>query len=134
MSSLFLLTFLTTIVLLCLCSPVVRRSVMAGDDTLDAHEAGIALVATRNPFRETGPPRATRKSVLFADAQHRCRLAHASAEVPQLYANHGTSHLINPRVLGPPGCGWVDLLEENNIIEFNLSHYLTTFFEIQLPS
>ena len=47
MSSLFVLTFLTALVLLCLCSPAVRRAILAGDDTLDAHEAGIAVVALR---------------------------------------------------------------------------------------
>ena len=47
MSHMFLLTFFSAIILLCLFSPAVRRSIMAGDDMLDAHEAGLALVAFR---------------------------------------------------------------------------------------
>ncbi|KIJ70448.1 hypothetical protein HYDPIDRAFT_122277 [Hydnomerulius pinastri MD-312] len=38
---------------------------MAGDDTLDAHEAGLALVAYRNPFRETGPPVCMAKLIML---------------------------------------------------------------------
>ncbi|KAH7914377.1 hypothetical protein BJ138DRAFT_1170606 [Hygrophoropsis aurantiaca] len=65
MFSMFLVTFLSAIVLLCLFSPSVRRSIMAGDDTLDAHESGLALVATRNPFRESGPPACMAKLIML---------------------------------------------------------------------
>ncbi|EGO01599.1 hypothetical protein SERLA73DRAFT_70769 [Serpula lacrymans var. lacrymans S7.3] len=38
---------------------------MTGDDVLDAHESGIALVASRNPFRETGPPACMAKLIML---------------------------------------------------------------------
>ncbi|EIW82498.1 hypothetical protein CONPUDRAFT_103737 [Coniophora puteana RWD-64-598 SS2] len=65
MFPLFAVTFLTAIILLCLFSPTVRRSIIAGDDTLDAHESGLALVASRNPFRETGPPVCMAKLIML---------------------------------------------------------------------
>lgn len=40
-------SFLSAFLLLCLLSPAVRKSLMEGSDTLDAHEAGLALVASR---------------------------------------------------------------------------------------
>lgn len=43
----FLISFLSAFLLLCLFSPAVRKSIMEGNDTLDAHEAGLALVALR---------------------------------------------------------------------------------------
>ncbi|KAH7888043.1 hypothetical protein F5I97DRAFT_945032 [Phlebopus sp. FC_14] len=65
MFPMFIVTFLTAIILLCLFSPVVRRSIMAADDVLDAHEAGLLLVASRNPFRETGPPACMAKLIML---------------------------------------------------------------------
>ncbi|KIN95694.1 hypothetical protein M404DRAFT_1007296 [Pisolithus tinctorius Marx 270] len=65
MFSMCLFTLLTTIVLLFLCSPAVRKSLIAGDDTLDAHEAGIVFVASRNPIRETGPPACMAKLIML---------------------------------------------------------------------
>ncbi|OAX43054.1 hypothetical protein K503DRAFT_681959 [Rhizopogon vinicolor AM-OR11-026] len=65
MSHMFLLTFFSAVILLCLFSPAVRRSIMAGDDMLDAHEAGLALVAFRNPVRETGPPACMAKLIML---------------------------------------------------------------------
>ncbi|KAG6833850.1 hypothetical protein H0H87_011784 [Tephrocybe sp. NHM501043] len=38
---------------------------MAADDSLDAHEAGLAVVASRNPFRESGPPANMAKLILL---------------------------------------------------------------------
>ncbi|KAJ7507437.1 hypothetical protein B0H11DRAFT_1967034 [Mycena galericulata] len=40
-------------------------SVLAVDDGLDAHEAGLAVVAARNPFREQGPPANMAKLILL---------------------------------------------------------------------
>ncbi|KAG0699867.1 hypothetical protein DFH29DRAFT_28501 [Suillus ampliporus] len=65
MFSMFLVTFLSAVILLCLFSPAVRRSIMAGDDILDAHESGLALVASRNPFRESGPPVCMAKLIML---------------------------------------------------------------------
>ncbi|KAF8414468.1 hypothetical protein L210DRAFT_3386566 [Boletus edulis BED1] len=38
---------------------------MEGSDALDAHEAGLALVASRNPVRETGPPACMAKLIML---------------------------------------------------------------------
>jgi len=38
---------------------------MIVDETLDAHEAGFTVVASRNPFRETGPPANMAKLILL---------------------------------------------------------------------
>ncbi|KAG1773878.1 hypothetical protein P692DRAFT_20793690 [Suillus brevipes Sb2] len=65
MFSMFFVTFFSAIILLCLFSPVVRRSIMAGDDLLDAHESGLVLVASRNPFRESGPPACMAKLIML---------------------------------------------------------------------
>ncbi|KAJ7937362.1 hypothetical protein B0H13DRAFT_1945570 [Mycena leptocephala] len=40
-------------------------SVLAVDEGLDAHEAGLAVVAARNPFREQGPPANMAKLILL---------------------------------------------------------------------
>ncbi|KAK2466423.1 hypothetical protein APHAL10511_002065 [Amanita phalloides] len=45
--------------------PAVWRSLMIVDEALDAHEAGVTLVASRNPFRETGPPANMAKLILL---------------------------------------------------------------------
>jgi len=43
---------------------------MAVDDTLDAHEAGLALVATRKPFRESGPPQNMAQLIMLRHKMH----------------------------------------------------------------
>ncbi|KAJ7162547.1 hypothetical protein C8R43DRAFT_1123249 [Mycena crocata] len=40
-------------------------SVLADGECLDAHEAGLAVVAARNPFREQGPPANMAKLILL---------------------------------------------------------------------
>ncbi|KAJ6516219.1 hypothetical protein C8R45DRAFT_920024 [Mycena sanguinolenta] len=40
-------------------------SVLAVDEGLDSHEAGLAVVAARNPFREKGPPANMAKLILL---------------------------------------------------------------------
>jgi hypothetical protein len=47
MLALLLVSLISAFVLLCLFVPSVRMSIMAVDDSLDAHEAGLALVAAR---------------------------------------------------------------------------------------
>ncbi|KAM6495649.1 hypothetical protein JOM56_008355 [Amanita muscaria] len=55
----------TALVFVHLFLPVLWRSLVVVDETLDAHEAGLALVASRNPFRETGPPANMAKLILL---------------------------------------------------------------------
>ncbi|KAH9482946.1 hypothetical protein JR316_0005046 [Psilocybe cubensis] len=45
--------------------PALWMSIMSVDESLDAHESGLALVASRNPFRETGPPANMAKLILL---------------------------------------------------------------------
>ncbi|KAK7061441.1 hypothetical protein R3P38DRAFT_2829520 [Favolaschia claudopus] len=40
-------------------------SVLAADEGLDVHETGLAVVAARNPFRESGPPANMAKLILL---------------------------------------------------------------------
>ncbi|KAK7470979.1 hypothetical protein VKT23_002393 [Stygiomarasmius scandens] len=40
-------------------------SIISVDDSLDAHESGLAVVASRNPFRESGPPANMAKLILL---------------------------------------------------------------------
>ncbi|KAF8639902.1 hypothetical protein AX17_001153 [Amanita inopinata Kibby_2008] len=67
MLAIFLMTFSSLLALLFVYVflPSLWRSLMIVDDTLDAHEAGLALVASRNPFRETGPPANMAKLILL---------------------------------------------------------------------
>ncbi|KAH8106138.1 hypothetical protein BXZ70DRAFT_1004417 [Cristinia sonorae] len=50
--------------LCCLLIPSIWASI-TGDELLDAHEAGLALVASRNPVRETGPPACMAKLIML---------------------------------------------------------------------
>ncbi|KAJ3810082.1 hypothetical protein EV368DRAFT_77991 [Lentinula lateritia] len=45
--------------------PHVLASILALDDSLDAHESGLAVVAARNPFRDSGPPANMAKLILL---------------------------------------------------------------------
>ncbi|KAI0750886.1 hypothetical protein C8Q80DRAFT_1154417 [Daedaleopsis nitida] len=62
---LFLLSFLASLLLSCLCFPSVWASITGGDEFLDAHEAGLAVVASRTPFRESGPPACMAKLIML---------------------------------------------------------------------
>ncbi|KAI0660905.1 hypothetical protein C8Q70DRAFT_1052726 [Cubamyces menziesii] len=93
MSPLILLSFLASLLLCCLCFPSVWSSITGGDEFLDAHEAGLAVVASREslhhppprgsvptavrslcvlssldigtPFRESGPPACMAKLIML---------------------------------------------------------------------
>ncbi|KZT27039.1 hypothetical protein NEOLEDRAFT_1089892 [Neolentinus lepideus HHB14362 ss-1] len=49
-------SLITALVLCCLLIPSVWATIIASDDCLDAYECGATRVASRHPFRETGPP------------------------------------------------------------------------------
>lgn len=61
----FLATLVAVLVLLSLRIPAVWLSFMAVDEPSDAHELGLALVAARNPFRESGPPACMAKLIML---------------------------------------------------------------------
>ncbi|KAF8351211.1 hypothetical protein F5887DRAFT_1068950 [Amanita rubescens] len=63
--ALMTLSSVTALVFIYFFLPALWSSLMIVDDTLDAHEAGLALVASRNPFRETGPPANMAKLILL---------------------------------------------------------------------
>ncbi|EIM85553.1 uncharacterized protein STEHIDRAFT_169442 [Stereum hirsutum FP-91666 SS1] len=65
MFALLFATFLAAVVLLSLRIPSVWLSLIAHDEAMDAHELGLALVATRNPFRESGPPACMAKLIML---------------------------------------------------------------------
>ncbi|EIW61292.1 uncharacterized protein TRAVEDRAFT_26938 [Trametes versicolor FP-101664 SS1] len=64
MSPLVLLSFLASLLLCCLCFPSVWTSITGGDE-FDMHEAGLAVVASRTPFRESGPPACMAKLIML---------------------------------------------------------------------
>ncbi len=87
MSPLVLLSFLASLLLCCLCFPSVWTSITGGDE-FDMHEAGLAVVASREslrpfssrlradrrsssplligtPFRESGPPACMAKLIML---------------------------------------------------------------------
>ncbi|KAG1792447.1 uncharacterized protein HD556DRAFT_1379599 [Suillus plorans] len=101
MFSMFLVTFLSAIILLCLFSPVVRRSIMAGDDLLDAHESGLALVASRNPFKESGPPACMAKLIML---RHKIQTGTRKRRSPTLSRQSRNIALIQPT---RPRASWV---------------------------
>ncbi|KAF8485292.1 hypothetical protein DFH94DRAFT_270350 [Russula ochroleuca] len=50
--------------LLCIRFPSVWSALMASDDPSDPHELGL-VVASRNPFRESGPPACMAKLIMM---------------------------------------------------------------------
>ncbi|TFK29240.1 hypothetical protein FA15DRAFT_582637 [Coprinopsis marcescibilis] len=65
MFAVLFISSLAAMLLVYICIPAVWSALMAGDDSLDAHESGLMLVASRNPFRETGPPANMAKLILL---------------------------------------------------------------------
>ncbi|KAF8665665.1 hypothetical protein AX16_000118 [Volvariella volvacea WC 439] len=65
MLALMTLSSVAAIVFVYFFMPALWLSIMAFDDSLDAHETGITLVAARNPVRETGPPANMAKLILL---------------------------------------------------------------------
>ncbi|KZT12784.1 uncharacterized protein LAESUDRAFT_719093 [Laetiporus sulphureus 93-53] len=61
----FSLSLFGSLVLCCLFFPSLWATITGGEELLDAHETGIALVASRTPFRETGPPACMAKLIMM---------------------------------------------------------------------
>ncbi|KAH9943364.1 uncharacterized protein BXZ73DRAFT_97406 [Epithele typhae] len=82
---LVLLSFLASLLLSCLCFPSVWASITGGDEFLDAHEAGLAVVASRTPFRESGPPACMAKLIMLRHKVSSPLSLHVSpVQAPQL--------------------------------------------------
>ncbi|KAF8204853.1 hypothetical protein BJ912DRAFT_1052173 [Pholiota molesta] len=65
MLALMTLSSLAALLFVYIFMPALWHSIIAVDDSLDAHEGGLAVVASRNPFRETGPPANMAKLILL---------------------------------------------------------------------
>ncbi|TFK73014.1 hypothetical protein BDN72DRAFT_731668, partial [Pluteus cervinus] len=65
MFALMTLSSIAALVFVYFFMPALWLSIMAIDDSLDSHERGLALVASRNPFRESGPPANMAKLILL---------------------------------------------------------------------
>ncbi|KAF8873865.1 hypothetical protein CPB84DRAFT_1715864 [Gymnopilus junonius] len=65
MLALMVLSSVATLLFVYIFMPALWLSIVASDESLDAHESGLALVASRNPFRETGPPANMAKLILL---------------------------------------------------------------------
>ncbi|KAG6831874.1 hypothetical protein H0H92_006991 [Tricholoma furcatifolium] len=65
MLALMMLSSLAALLFVYIFMPALWLSIMAVDDSLDAHETDIAVVASRNPFRESGPPANMAKLILL---------------------------------------------------------------------
>ncbi|GLB33481.1 hypothetical protein LshimejAT787_0103650 [Lyophyllum shimeji] len=65
MLALMMLSSIAALLFVYIFMPALWLSIMAVDESLDAHEAGLAVVASRNPFRETGPPANMAKLILL---------------------------------------------------------------------
>jgi len=70
MLAMLLVSLISAFILLCMFIPSVRMALMAVDDTLEAHEAGLSLVATRKPFRESGPPQNMAQLIMLRHKMH----------------------------------------------------------------
>ncbi|KAF9468915.1 hypothetical protein BDZ94DRAFT_1129821, partial [Collybia nuda] len=65
MLPLMVLSSIAALLFVYIFMPALWLSITAGDESLDAHEAGLAVVAARNPFRESGPPANMAKLILL---------------------------------------------------------------------
>ncbi|KAF7776300.1 hypothetical protein Agabi119p4_4693 [Agaricus bisporus var. burnettii] len=65
MFALLVLSFLTSIFIVYYLLPAIWLHIISVDDSVDAHQAGVTLVASRNPFRESGPPANMAKLILL---------------------------------------------------------------------
>ncbi|PPR03880.1 LOW QUALITY PROTEIN: hypothetical protein CVT26_000878 [Gymnopilus dilepis] len=64
MLALMVLSSVATLLFVYIFMPALWLSIVASDD-LDPHESGLTYVASRNPFRETGPPANMAKLILL---------------------------------------------------------------------
>ncbi|KAF9008799.1 hypothetical protein BDQ17DRAFT_1348958 [Cyathus striatus] len=65
MLALMALSSLAALLFVYFFMPALWLSMLSADESLDAHESGLTLVASRNPFRETGPPANMAKLILL---------------------------------------------------------------------
>ncbi|OBZ76413.1 hypothetical protein A0H81_04036 [Grifola frondosa] len=70
MPAVIVLSLFAALFLCCVLFPSILASITAGDEILDAHEAGLAIVASRTPFRETGPPACMAKLIMLRHKIH----------------------------------------------------------------
>ncbi|KAF5364314.1 hypothetical protein D9756_000775 [Leucocoprinus leucothites] len=88
------LSSLAALFLVYFVMPALWLHLISVDDSLDPHEAGRTLVASRNPFRETGPPANMAKLILLRHKiqtnNRRRRSSSHSRQVPRTF-NHNNN-------------------------------------------
>ncbi|KAI0796595.1 hypothetical protein C8Q75DRAFT_802282 [Abortiporus biennis] len=75
---------------------------MAGDD-LDAHEAGLALVASRAPIRETGPPACMAKLIML---RHKINQVNTRRRCSSNHARQAAFTFTVPQIRQPRNASW----------------------------
>ncbi|KAI0069202.1 hypothetical protein BV25DRAFT_1791344 [Artomyces pyxidatus] len=105
-----LATLVAAFVLLCLRIPSVWLAFMAIDEPSDAHELGMALVATRNPFRESGPPACMAKLIMMRHKLNQTnsrkrRTSPAARQIPRVYALPSPRQRPSPWIRMPKNFG-----------------------------
>ncbi|KAF8225424.1 hypothetical protein L208DRAFT_1408505 [Tricholoma matsutake] len=96
MLAFMMLSSVAAILFVYIFMPALWLSIMAVDESLDAHEAGLAVVASKNPFRESGPPANMAKLILLRHKiQTTNRRRRSSSQTRQ------TSRIISPRPKAP---------------------------------
>jgi len=90
MLALMALSSIAALLFVYIFMPALWASIMAVDEALDAHEAGLAVVASRNPFRETGPPANMAKLILLRHkiqtSNRKRRSSSQTRQAPRTYA------------------------------------------------
>ncbi|KAF9482018.1 hypothetical protein BDN70DRAFT_875659 [Pholiota conissans] len=88
MLALMTLSSLAALLFVYIFMPALWHSIIAVDE--DAHEVGLAVVASRNPFRETGPPANMAKLILLRHkiqtSNRKRRSSSQSRQVPRTYS------------------------------------------------
>ncbi|KAL9712556.1 hypothetical protein Ac2012v2_003793 [Leucoagaricus gongylophorus] len=80
--------------------PALWLHLVSVDDSLDPHHTAQTLVASRNPFRETGPPANMAKLILLRHkiqtSNRRRRSFSHSRQASRTFNNHSTSEIKAP--------------------------------------
>ncbi|KAH9955545.1 hypothetical protein BC827DRAFT_1141293 [Russula dissimulans] len=93
--------------ILCLRVPSVWSALMAIDEPLGAHELGL-VVASRNPFRESGPPACMAKLIMMrhkANTRRRRTTTSAQRTAPRQFALPTPRQRVGPWIRLPKHFG-----------------------------
>ncbi|KXN87952.1 hypothetical protein AN958_07962 [Leucoagaricus sp. SymC.cos] len=100
MLALMALSSLSALLVVYFLMPTLWLHIISVDDSLDRHEAGLTLVASRNPFRETGPPANMAKLILLRHkiqtSNRRRRSSSHPRQVPRSFLHNNASRAKAP--------------------------------------